>query len=98
VEELAGCHEQQISDLEIDVTNKVVYIKALELNLASLTSRVDMMEGRLCRCDDAQVVEEVEEDNHSDLSYASQYWSPVNAASLLKDVPCLISIGDVKVT
>jgi len=55
-EELAGMHEQQIERLTRDNVDMVVHIDALEMNLASLISRVDQMEDRLCRCGEEEVL------------------------------------------
>jgi len=54
-EELAGTHEQQIERLTWDNVDMAVHIDALEMNLASLISRVDQMKGNLCHCGGEQV-------------------------------------------
>ena len=54
-EELAGTHKQQIERLTRDNTDMAAHIDALEMNLASLISRVDQMEGNLCHCGGEQV-------------------------------------------
>jgi len=55
-EELAGRHEQQIKTLVQDNQNLVAHIDVLEMNLASLISRVDQMEDKLCRCGKEKVL------------------------------------------
>ena len=54
-EELAGTHEQQIERLTRDNVDMAAHIDALEMNLASLISRVDQMEENLCHCGGEQV-------------------------------------------
>jgi len=54
-EELAGTHEQQIERLTQDNVDMAAHIDALEMNLASLISRVDQMEENLCHCGGEQV-------------------------------------------
>ena len=51
-----------------------VYINNMECALATLTSRMDAMEDKVCRCNDVQVEEVVEEEDDptSELSYESQ--------------------------
>jgi len=55
-EELAGTHEQQIERLTRDNVYMAVHIEALEMNLASLISRVNQMEDKLCRCGEEKVL------------------------------------------
>jgi len=73
-EEMAGRHEQRIDDLEKNLEEKEVYINNMECALATLTSRMDAMEDKVCRCNDVQVeeVDEEEDDPTSELSYESQ--------------------------
>ena len=47
-EELAGCHEQRISELEKNLKEKEVYISNIECMLADLSGRVNEMESKLC--------------------------------------------------
>ena len=47
-EELAGRHEQRISELEKNLEEKEVYISNIECMLADLSGRVTEMEGKLC--------------------------------------------------
>jgi len=55
------------------------------------------MEGKLCCCHEVQV--EVEDDPLSELSYEEEYFTPtIRIAGMIEDVPCLIPIGEVKVT
>jgi len=56
--ELAGRHEQHIESLERELENKTAYIKAVEITLAELSSRVDGMEGKLCRCGQVKPMQE----------------------------------------
>ena len=89
-EELAGRHEQRISELEKDLEEKEVYISNIECMLADLSGRVSEMEGKLCRCHEEDVeVAEVEDDDDltSELSYETVYHTPVAIAGLLEDVP-----------
>jgi len=98
---MAGRHEQRIDDLERNLEEKEVYINNMECALATLTSRMDAMEDKVCRCNEVQVEEEVmEEDNPtSELSYKSQYFTPVAIAGLIKDVPYqLVPVSDLEVT
>ena len=100
-EEMVGRHEQRIDDLERNLEEKEVYINNLECAVATLTSRMDTIEGKVCRCNDVQVEEEIKEEDSlsSELSYESQYFTPAAIAGLIEDVPHrLIPIGDVEVT
>jgi len=74
VEEMAGRHEQRINDLERNLEEKEIYINNLECAVATLTSRMDAMEGKVCQCNEVQVKEEVEEEDDPtlELSYESQ--------------------------
>jgi len=59
------------------------------------------MEDKVCRCNEVQVEEEVmeEEDPTLELSYESQYFTPVAIAGLIEDVPHrLVPVGDLEVT
>jgi len=97
VEELAGCHEQKIAGLEEELENKMVYIESVEIALAELSSRVDAMEGKLCRCHEMQV--KVEDDPSSELFYEEEYFTlTIRIAGMIEDVPRLIPIGEVKIT
>jgi len=58
-EEMAGRHEQRIIDLEKNLEEKEVYINNLECAMATLSSRMDTMEDKVCRCNDVQVEEVV---------------------------------------
>jgi len=100
-EEMAGRHEQRIDDLEKNLEEKEVYINNMECALATLTSRMDAMEDKVCRCNDVQVEEVVEEEDDltSELSYESQYFTPSAIAGLIEDVPYrLVPVGNVEVT
>jgi len=100
-EEMAGRHEQRIDDLEKNLEEKEVYINNMECALATLSSRMDAMEDKVCRCNDVQVEEVVEEEDDptSELSYESQYFTPVAIAGLIEDVPHrLVPVGDLEVT
>ena len=101
-EELAGRHEQRISELEKNLEEKEVYISNIECMLADLSGRVNEMEGKLCRCHKEDVeVAEVEDDNDptSELSYETVYHTPVAIAGLLEDVPhWLVPIRDLEIT
>ena len=102
-EELAGRHEQKISELEKDLEEKEVYISNIECMLADLSRRVSEMEYKLCQCREEVDVEvaEVEDDNDptSELSYETVYHTPVAIAGLLEDVPNrLVPIGDLEIT
>ena len=101
-EELAGRHEQRISELEKNLKDKEVYISNIECMLADLSGRVNKMEGKLCRCreEDVEVVEvEDDDDPTSELSYETVYHTLVAIAGLLEDVPNqLVPIGDLEIT
>ena len=101
-EELAGHHEQRITDLEKNLKEKKVYISNIECMLADLSGRVNKMEGKLCRCHEEDIeVAEVEDDDDptSELSYETMYYTPVAIAGLLEDVPNrLVPIGNLEVT
>ena len=103
VEELAGRHEQCISELEKNLEEKEIYISNIECMLANLSGRVSEMEGKLCWCRKEVIVEvaEVEDDDDptSELSYETVYHTPVAIAGLLEDVPNrLVPIGDLEIT
>jgi len=101
VEEMAGRHERRIDDLEKNLEEKEVYINNMECALATLTSRMDAMEDKVCRCNEVQVEEVVEEEDDptSELSYESQYFTPVAIAGLIEDVPHrLVPVGNLEVT
>jgi len=101
VEEMAGRHEQRIDDLEKNLEEKEIYINNMECALATLTSRMDAMEDKVCRCNDVQVEEVVEEEDDptSELSYESQYFTPAAIAGLIEDIPHrLVPVGDLEVT
>ena len=102
-EELAGRHEQRISELEKDLEEKEVYISNIECILADLSGRVSEMEGKLCQCreeEDVEVAEVVDDDDPtSELSYEMVYHTLVAIAGLLEDVPNqLVPIGDLEIT
>ena len=102
-EELAGRHEQRISNLEKDLEEKEVYISNIKCMLADLSGRVSKMEGKLCWCRNEEDVEvaEVEDDDDptSELSYETVYHTLVAIAGLLEDVPNrLVPIGDLEIT
>jgi len=98
---MAGRHEQRIDDLEKNLKEKEIYINNMECALATLTSRMDAMEDKVCRCNEVQVEEVVEEEDDptSELSYESQYFTPAAIAGLIEDVPYrLVPVSDVEVT
>ena len=101
-EELTGCHEQRISELEKNLKGKEVYISNIECMLADLSGRVNEMEGKLCRCheEDVKVVEVEDDDDPTlELSYETVYHTPVVITGLLKDIPNrLVPIGDLEIT
>jgi len=96
-EEMAGRHEQRIDDLEKNLEEKEIYINNMECALATLTSRMDAMEDKVCRCNEVQVEEE--EDPSSELSYEEEYFTPnIRVARMIEDVPRLVPVGEVEVT
>jgi len=98
---MAGCHEQQIDNLERNLEEKEVYINNLECAVVTFTSRMDAMEDKVCRCNKVQVEEVIEEEDDptSELSYESQYFTPAAIAGLIEDVPHrLVPVGDLEVT
>ena len=102
-EELAGQHEQRISELEKNLEEKEVYISNIECMLAHLSGRVSKMEGKLCRYheeEDVEVAEVVgDDDPTSGLSYETVYHTPVVITGLLEDVPNqLVPIRDLEIT
>ena len=101
-EELAGCHEQRILELEKNLEEKEVYISNIKCMLADLSGRVSEMEGKLCRCREEDIkVAEVDDDDDptSKLLYETVYHTPVAIAGLLEDVPNrLVPIGDLEIT
>ena len=102
-EELAGRHEQRIAHLEAALEERDIYVNSIEGMLAELSGKVSEMEGKLCRCRDEEDVEvaEVEDDDDptSELSYETEYHTPVAIAGLLEDVPNrLIPIGELEIT
>ena len=101
-EELAGRHEQRISELEKNLEEKEVYISNIECMLADLSGRVNEIEGKLCQCHEEDIkVAEVEDDDDptSELSYEKGYHTPMAIAGLLEDVPNrLVPIGDLLIT
>ena len=100
-EELAGCHEQRIANLEKNLEEKEVYISNIECMLADLSGRVNEMEGKLCRCheEDIEVPEVEDDDPTSELLYETMYHTPMAIAGLLEDVPNqLVPIGDLEIT
>ena len=101
-EELAGRHEQRISELEKNLEEKEVYISNIKCMLADLSGRVNEMEGKLCRYheEDTEVAEVKDDDDPtSELSYETVYHTPVAIAGLLEDVPNrLVPIRDLEIT
>ena len=101
-EELAGRHEQRIALLEAALEERDIYVNNIECMLAELSGKVSDMEGKLCRCRDEDNVEvaEVEDDDDptSELSYKTEYHTPVAIAGLLEDVPNrLVPIGELEI-
>ena len=100
-EELASRHKQRIADLEKNLEEKEVYISNIECMLADLSSRVNEMEGKVCRCNKGNVeVKEVKDDDPtSELSYETVYHTPVAIAGLLEDIPNrLVPISNLEIT
>ena len=102
-EELAGRHEQRIAHLETALEERDIYVNNIECMLAELSGRVSDMEGKLCRCHDEEDVEVAEvgddDDPTSELSYETEYHTPVAIAGFLEDVPNrLVPIGDLEIT
>ena len=51
-EELIRRYESRFEPMEMLLVKKSNYIKLLKMNLATLTSRIDMLEDKLCHCGD----------------------------------------------
>jgi len=99
-EELVGCHEQHIENLERELENKTAYIEAVEITLAELSSRVDGMEGKLCRCGQVELMQEEPPVEEEELDYASEkeYYTPPVASRLMIEGPIpIIPIGELKI-
>ena len=58
-EEFIGRYESRFEHMEASLVEKSQYIEMLESNLATLTSRVNVMEDQLCHCRDWEVPQEV---------------------------------------
>ena len=97
-------HRQLLDDnLEAALEERDIYVNNIKCMLAELSGRVSDMEGKLCRCHDEEDVEvaEVEDDDDptSELSYETEYHTPVAIAGLLEDVPNrLVPIGELEIT
>ena len=99
-EELAGCHEQRIESLERELENKTAYIEAVEIALAELSSRVDGMEGKLCRCGQVEPMQEEPPVTEEELEYASEteYYTPPVALQLMIEGPLpIIPVGELEI-
>jgi len=99
-EELAGCHEQHIESLERELENKMAYIKAMEIALVELSSRVDGMEGKLCQCGQVKLMQEEPPVVEEELEYASEseYHTPPMASRLMIKGPIpIIPIGELEI-
>ena len=57
--EFIGRYESHFEHMEASLVKKSQYIEMLESNLATLTSRVDVMEAQLCHCGDREIPQEV---------------------------------------
>ena len=98
--ELVGRHKQRIKNLERELENKTAYIKAVEITLAELSSRVDGMEGKLCRCGQVELMQEEPPVEEEELDYASEkeYYTPPVASRLMIEGPIpVIPIGELKI-
>ena len=86
--------------MEATLVEKSHYIELLETNLATLTSRVDVMEDQLCHYRDQEVPQEVPEDDAQlELLYVTQeyYTPPVTMMRIIKGPPAIILVGDLEV-
>ena len=102
-EELASRHEQRIAHLEEALEERDIYVSNIESMLAELSGKVSDMEGKLCRCRDEEDIEVAavvdDDDPTSELSYETEYHTPVAIAGLLEDVSNrLVPIGDLEIT
>ena len=79
--ELIGRYESCFEQMEVTLVEKSHYIELLEMNLATLMLRVNVMEDQLCYCGDREVPPEAPEDNaQSELSYITQeyyHWGQI---------------------
>ena len=99
--ELIGRYKSRFEQMEASLVEKSQYIKLLEINLATLTSRVDAMEDWLCHCGDWEVPQEVPEDDAwSELLYITQeyYTPPVMSMRMIKGPSAIVPIGDLEIT
>jgi len=99
-EEIAGRHEQRIENLERELENKSSYIEAVEIALAELSSKVDGMEGRLCKCGQVEPIQEEPPAKEEELDYTSEteYYTPPTALQLRIDGPIpIIPIGELEI-
>jgi len=99
-EELAGRHEQRIESLERELENKTAYIEAVEIALAELSSRVDGMEGKLCRCGQVEPMQEEPPVTEEELEYASEseYHTPPVVSRLMIEEPIpIIPIRELEI-
>jgi len=99
-EELAGRHEQRIESLERELENKMAYVEAVEMALVKLSSRVDEMEGKLCRCGQAEPMEEESPVAEEELEYASEseYHTPPVASQLMIEGPIpIVPVGELEI-
>ena len=96
--ELIGRYESYFEQMEATLVKKSHYIKLLEMNLATLTSRADTMEDQLCHCGDREAPQEIQEDDAwSELSYITQeyYTPPVTMMRMIEAPPAIVPVGDL---
>lgn len=60
--ELIGRYKSRFEVMEEALVEKLIHIELLEISLAELTSRVKVMEGKLCRCNEEESSQEVQEE------------------------------------
>ena len=80
--------------MEAIIVEKSNYIESLEINLATLMLRVNMMENQLYHCRDREVPQEVPEDDAGlELSYIMQeyYTPPVTMTRIIKVLKPLVT-------
>ena len=80
--------------------NKTSYIEAVEIALAELSSKVDGMEGRLCKCGQVEPIQEEPPAEEEELDYASEteYYTPPTALQLRIDGPIpIIPIRELEI-
>jgi len=98
--ELAGHHKQRIENLEKELENKMAYIEAVEIALVELSSRMDGMEGKLCKCGQVELMQEEPPVTEEELEYASEmeYYTPPVALRLMIEGPIpIIPVGELEI-